>query len=58
MIEKIEEAKDSYFKQQVRFFLEQRKWWIMPMLLIFILATLVTLYLLKYKNTDFIYSLF
>jgi hypothetical protein len=57
-MEKTSKEKAGNFNQWLGVFLEEKKWWIMPMLVMIILAILVVLYLLKYKNTNFIYSLF
>jgi hypothetical protein len=34
------------------------QWWLTPMLIVILLAILVILYLIQYKPSDFIYSLF
>lgn len=53
-IKKIEE----YFNGLVSFFSNNKKWWVTPMLVFLLLGIFLILYLINYRSSDFIYSLF
>jgi hypothetical protein len=48
----------SLYQYLLKLVTGNKQWWLTPMLIVIILAILVILYLIRYKPTDFIYSLF
>jgi hypothetical protein len=46
------------FREAVRFFIEQKQWWLTPLFVVLIALLLLIMRLIKYQHTEFIYSLF
>lgn len=57
-MERKQEKRFGYFRQRVRIILDNKKWWLTPLLAVLLLGIYVILYLAKYQQTRFIYTLF
>lgn len=50
--------KISIYAQLSEYLLKNKKWWLTPALVVILALVIIILYLLKYQETVFIYSLF